>query len=472
MEALGRETWAAALDFVYDQAAVRAMGDAIAATTRRAPALLRRRPDAGHRAARADRRRPRSSAQFADRLAGDADEQPASAPVRLLHPAAAADVDHGRAAAAGDQPGRRRLARRAVRCVRRGGGRPLAVRPRRLRRGVVRVADLGGVMANFMAMLLARDLHLGRLRGLGRPPRGADLEGARVYVSDQAHFSIARALDELGFPAETLVVVPSDDDFRLQAAPVADGDRRATGRPAWSRSPSRPSPGSTNTGSVDAIGDLADARRRRGPVAPRRRGLRRRRPPVGARPRSRAGPGPRGLGDGRSAQVVLPGLRHRRAAGPRRSSAGGRVRRPIARVLPRRRDADGRRAAADGRRARRPRRPAELLQARLRGHPALAGAQAVDVVEAPRHDRLRPARRGEHGPGRPPRGRLRGRRRLRGGARRAGAVGRLLPPPSRRPGRGRGHGSRRLDAHQDRLQAALEASGDGWLTTTRLRGAT
>ena len=29
-----------------------------------------------------------------------------------------------------------------------------------------------------------------------------------------------------------------------------------------------------------------------------------------------------------------------------------------------------------------------------------------------------------------------------------------------------------LDAHQDRLQAALEASGDGWLTTTRLRDAT
>jgi hypothetical protein len=29
-----------------------------------------------------------------------------------------------------------------------------------------------------------------------------------------------------------------------------------------------------------------------------------------------------------------------------------------------------------------------------------------------------------------------------------------------------------LDAHQDELQAALERSGDGWLTTTRLRGAT
>jgi hypothetical protein len=29
-----------------------------------------------------------------------------------------------------------------------------------------------------------------------------------------------------------------------------------------------------------------------------------------------------------------------------------------------------------------------------------------------------------------------------------------------------------LDAHQDRLQAELEASGDGWLTTTTLRGET
>jgi glutamate/tyrosine decarboxylase-like PLP-dependent enzyme len=33
-------------------------------------------------------------------------------------------------------------------------------------------------------------------------------------------------------------------------------------------------------------------------------------------------------------------------------------------------------------------------------------------------------------------------------------------------------GPEALDAHQDRLQAALEASGDGWLTTTRLRYAT
>jgi glutamate/tyrosine decarboxylase-like PLP-dependent enzyme len=29
-----------------------------------------------------------------------------------------------------------------------------------------------------------------------------------------------------------------------------------------------------------------------------------------------------------------------------------------------------------------------------------------------------------------------------------------------------------LDTHQDRIQTALEASGDGWLSTTRLRGST
>src|SRR6476619_8086592 len=48
----------------------------------------------------------------------------------------------------------------------------------------------GGVMANFMALVLARDVQLRRLRSLDRPPRGAALEGARVYVSDQGPFSV------------------------------------------------------------------------------------------------------------------------------------------------------------------------------------------------------------------------------------------------------------------------------------------
>jgi glutamate/tyrosine decarboxylase-like PLP-dependent enzyme len=124
-------------------------------------------------------------------------------------------------------------------------------------RGSFGILTSGGVMANFMAMALARDVQLPRLRGLDRPPRGAALEGARVYTSDQTHFSIARALDELGFPIETLVVLPSDERFRLRAAPVADAivaDRAAGLTPLAIAAVA----GSTNTGSVDAIGELAD----------------------------------------------------------------------------------------------------------------------------------------------------------------------------------------------------------------------
>lgn len=115
----------------------------------------------------------------------------------------------------------------------------------------------GGVMANFMAMTLARDLHLGRMRGLGGPPRGRDLEGARVYTSDQTHFSVARALDELGFPPETLVIVPADDEFRLRGAAVAATIRRdrAAGLTPFAIAAVA---GSTNTGTVDAVGELAD----------------------------------------------------------------------------------------------------------------------------------------------------------------------------------------------------------------------
>ena len=115
----------------------------------------------------------------------------------------------------------------------------------------------GGVMANFIALALARDVQLPHLRGLDHPPRGAALEGARVYASDQAHFSVMRALDELGFPPETLVVVPSDDAFRLRAEPVAQAilrDRASGLTPLAIAAVA----GSTNTGSVDLVGELAD----------------------------------------------------------------------------------------------------------------------------------------------------------------------------------------------------------------------
>ncbi len=121
----------------------------------------------------------------------------------------------------------------------------------------------GGVMANFIAMALVRDVHLRRLAGLARPPRGAALEGVRIYAGDQAHFSIARALDELGFPADTLVAVPTDNRFRLHAEPVRqaiEADRARGLRPVAIAAVA----GSTNTGSVDRILDLADLASREG----------------------------------------------------------------------------------------------------------------------------------------------------------------------------------------------------------------
>jgi aromatic-L-amino-acid/L-tryptophan decarboxylase len=119
------------------------------------------------------------------------------------------------------------------------------------------VLTSGGVMANLMAMTLARDVHLAEVLGLGEPPRGAHLEGARVYASDQAHFSIARALDVLGFAPGTLRVLPSDQRFRLGAEPVARAvaQDRAEGLVPFAVASVA---GSTNTGSVDRIGELAD----------------------------------------------------------------------------------------------------------------------------------------------------------------------------------------------------------------------
>jgi glutamate/tyrosine decarboxylase-like PLP-dependent enzyme len=121
----------------------------------------------------------------------------------------------------------------------------------------------GGVMANFIAMALVRDVRLPAVHGLATPPRGRDLEGVRVYASDQTHFSIGRALDELGFPPETLVVVPADADFRLRGAPVAEAiaeDRAAGLHPIAIAAVA----GSTNTGSVDRIGELADVAAQQG----------------------------------------------------------------------------------------------------------------------------------------------------------------------------------------------------------------
>jgi aromatic-L-amino-acid decarboxylase len=123
------------------------------------------------------------------------------------------------------------------------------------------VLTSGGVMANIMAITVARDVHLAKLLGTEELPRGARLEGARIYASDQTHFSVERAIDLLGFPEGTLRIVPSDDGFRLRAEPVAAAivEDRAAGLTPFAISAVA---GSTNTGSVDDVPALADLAQR------------------------------------------------------------------------------------------------------------------------------------------------------------------------------------------------------------------
>jgi|SRR5579884_482249 len=99
----------------------------------------------------------------------------------------------------------------------------------------------GGSMANLTALAAARH----------------DGGPGVVYMSDQAHASIARGLSALGFPADHVVVLPSDPGFRLDPDAVraaVERDRAAGRRPGFVVA----SAGTTNTGAVDPLGPLAD----------------------------------------------------------------------------------------------------------------------------------------------------------------------------------------------------------------------
>ena len=77
----------------------------------------------------------------------------------------------------------------------------------------------------------------------------------RVYMSDQTHASLPRALRQLGFPGDELCTLPSDDGFRLVLPALRDqlaADRAAGLRPLMVIA----NAGTTNTGSVDPLPEL------------------------------------------------------------------------------------------------------------------------------------------------------------------------------------------------------------------------
>ncbi len=103
----------------------------------------------------------------------------------------------------------------------------------------------GGSAANMTALACARETLVGGMT-----------DGVVAYVSDQAHSSLARAARILGFQPEQVRMLPVAADQRLEPRTLAaaiDADARAGRRPLFVSA----SGGSTNTGAVDDLRALA-----------------------------------------------------------------------------------------------------------------------------------------------------------------------------------------------------------------------
>jgi glutamate/tyrosine decarboxylase-like PLP-dependent enzyme len=104
----------------------------------------------------------------------------------------------------------------------------------------------GGSAGNLTALACAREARVG--------PMSDDLV---IYVCDQAHSSLARAARALGFRPDQVRVLPSGPGFRLQPESLEGAivaDLEAGRRPFLCSA----SVGSTNTGAVDPVAALAD----------------------------------------------------------------------------------------------------------------------------------------------------------------------------------------------------------------------
>jgi glutamate/tyrosine decarboxylase-like PLP-dependent enzyme len=111
--------------------------------------------------------------------------------------------------------------------------------------GTAGVLVNGGSAANLTALLVARE-------AVGGPSPDSVL-----YVSDQAHSSLARTARAMGLRPHQVRVLPTDDRWRLLPETVTAAVRadRAAGRVPFALCASA---GSTNTGAVDPLAGLAD----------------------------------------------------------------------------------------------------------------------------------------------------------------------------------------------------------------------
>ncbi|MBA2702464.1 MAG: pyridoxal-dependent decarboxylase [Blastocatellia bacterium] len=113
----------------------------------------------------------------------------------------------------------------------------------------------GGSMANMTALLIAQRAKTGReaaRRGLWRSEAPMT-----IYASEQVHMSIPKAADVLGFGRDQVRLIGCDDQFRLNVQLLREcinADIHAGAKPFCIVA----SAGTTNTGAVDQLSEIAD----------------------------------------------------------------------------------------------------------------------------------------------------------------------------------------------------------------------
>ena len=104
----------------------------------------------------------------------------------------------------------------------------------------------GGSMANLTALVTARRIKC-----------GDDFSKAIIYLSDQAHSSNIKAIRVLGFKKEQIRIIPTDLEFKISFNKLKNAiakDRLEGKQPFCIIA----SAGTTNTGTVDPLDDIAD----------------------------------------------------------------------------------------------------------------------------------------------------------------------------------------------------------------------
>ena len=112
--------------------------------------------------------------------------------------------------------------------------------------GTVGLLTTGGSGATFNAIVCAREQKL-----------GADIRAGTIYTSTQGHHCIDKAAKLAGSAHDRIRHIPVDADYRMDVSALAGAivrDRAEGLRPFFVAS----SAGTTNTGAVDALNDIAD----------------------------------------------------------------------------------------------------------------------------------------------------------------------------------------------------------------------